>query len=156
MLLKRRSVPARVSEQPSLPLGDPNWYERIVGFVEPGTTPEARSPLQTTVQPVSPRMIRAADEPATRRLAYLGEQVPAVAAHVVEGPQVAPLVPHEKRRLATERHRTTVTRTAQVLRTAHAHPALVEEVLHLPGEHIIVGVSLGRQAHLPLGDHRQG
>src|SRR5918994_7792666 len=95
MLLERRRVPARVREQPSLPLRDPDRYERVVGPVEPWQPAETRSPLQTPVQPVSPGMVRAADEPAARRLAYLGEHVPTVAAHVVEGPQVSPLVPRE-------------------------------------------------------------
>src|SRR5215210_1994265 len=54
-----------------------------------------------------------------------------------------------------ERNRTPVPRTAQVLRTADAHPALVEEVLHLPFEHGSVRVSLGGQVHLPLRDQRR-
>src|SRR5215211_504112 len=101
-------------------------------------------------------MVRAADEPPARRLAYLGEHVPAVAAHVVEGPQVSPLVPREERGLVAERHRAAVAGTAQILRTSDTHPALVEEVLHLPVEYRNVGESLGRQAPLPLRDQRRG
>src|SRR5215210_2835177 len=101
-------------------------------------------------------MVRAADEPATRRLAYLGEHVPAMAAHVVEGPQVSPFVPREERGLVAQRHRAAVTRIPQVLRTSDTHPALIEEMLHLEVEHRDVGESLSGQAHLPLGDQRRG
>src|SRR5215218_1285184 len=100
-------------------------------------------------------MVRAADEPAARRLAYLGEHVPTVAAHVVEGPHVSSLVTYKKRGLVAERNSTPVPRTTQVLRTADAHPTLVEEMLHLPIEHRNVRVSLGGQAHLPLRDQRR-
>src|SRR5215212_2846781 len=156
VLLEGRRVPARVREQPPLPLGDPGRHERVIGPVEAGTTAETRSPLQAPVQPIRPSMIRAADEPAARRLAHPKELVPPVTAHVVEGSQVPRLVPREKYRLMAERHRAAVARAAQVLRTADAHPTPVEEVLHLPIEHRNVGVSLGGQAHLPLGDHRRG
>src|SRR5215212_9343190 len=156
MLLERRRVSARVREQPPLPLSDPDRYERVVGPIKSGYPAESRSPLQAPVQPVSPRVVRATDEPAARRLAHLGEQMPAVAAHVVEGPQVSFLIPREKHRLVASSHRATVTRAAQVLRTAYAYPTLVEEVLYLPLEHRIVGVSLGGKAHLPFRDHRRG
>src|SRR5215208_504092 len=100
-------------------------------------------------------MVRAADEPATRGLAYLGEHVPTVATRGVEGPQVSRLVPREERGLVAERNSTPGPRATQILRAPYADPALVEEVLHLPIEHRSVRVSLGGQAHLPLRHQRR-
>src|ERR671921_1260559 len=54
-----------------------------------------------------------------------------------------------------ERNWTPVPHTTQVPGAPHTHPALVEEVLHLPIEHRNVRVSLGGQAHLPLRDQRR-
>src|SRR5919112_3612079 len=54
-----------------------------------------------------------------------------------------------------ERNCTPVPHTTQVPGAPHAHPALVEEVLHLPIEHRNVRVSLSRQVHLPLRDQRR-
>ncbi len=45
VLLERRGVPAGVGEEPPLPLGEPDRYQRVVGLVEPGDVAEARRPL---------------------------------------------------------------------------------------------------------------
>src|SRR5215216_497799 len=155
VLLEGRGVPAGVEEDPPMPLGETYRQEREILPVETETSTEPRRSLQPPVEPVGPRVVRAADELAARAAAHLKEVVTTVAAHIVEGAQDPILVPDEQCSLVPEGDRLPVAGAAQVLRTADADPALVEEVIHLPRQHRVLRVGRPGQAHLPVRHNRR-
>jgi hypothetical protein len=143
VLPERGSVAAGVREEPAVPLDDAERHERVTVSVEARELPEPRSACEGPVEPVRPRVVRAADELLVGPAARLEELMPAVAAHVVEGVQPSFFVAGEEGRLEADRDSALVARAPQVLRAPHTDPGPVEKVIQLPPEHRLRRVSFG-------------
>ena len=128
-----------------MPLGHPDRDEGVVGLVEPFELAEPGGRRQRALQRVHPRVVRAPDGPEVAVGAGFHELVPAVAAHVVEGPERAGLVPDEQDALPADPHRLLVTRRVEIVDPADTGPGSLEEPLLFPGEHLGRQIGLGRE-----------
>ncbi len=95
-------------------------------------------------------MVGADHPPVAGRRPARQQLVPAVAAHVGEGPQDPVLAPGQEHPGRAQRLSPLVPRLGQVLAAADTHPLAVEEVALLPGEHRVVHIGgPGQHAALP-------
>ena len=104
-----------------------------------------RGAAQRAVEPVGPRVVRAADEcaerAARRAFARVDELRPAVAAHVVERAELAVLTPDDEHRLTGDVDAQEVAGRGDVGFPADGHPLSSEDALPfgLPGPLVDVG-----------------
>ena len=142
VLLERPGPPVDVDEDPAAPLGVRDGQQAHDLAVEVGDVAEVGGQPQRPVELVAPRVVRALDHAPDGRRAAGQQLVAAVPADVGEGVDRAAVVPREEHAGGPDAQRLLGPRLGQVLQAAGAHPAAVEEVLALPGQH--GGVDVGR------------
>ena len=134
VLVQRRRVAGRVHEHPAVPLGDARGDQRVLALVEAGHVAEPGAPFK---EPSSPYTHAWYGHLIARRLtlrAGLQQLVSPMPARVGEGVQPATLVADQQHALLPHPDRALITGLRQIVGSADAQPAGLEEMLLLPRE----------------------
>ena len=126
-------LPAHVHEHEARVAVDRDVVERVVRAIELLALLHVRRADQLAVQVEGPRVVRA-DERLARGLRpadVVEELRPAVAAHVVEGAELAGVVPHDEDRLPRDVADDVVAGVRDLLGAADAHPVAPPDLLAL-------------------------
>jgi len=94
----------------------------VVGLVEPGHVAEPWRPVQGTVQPVDPGVVRALDRTQVPRAPRLKQLVPSVPTRVGEGVERPVRVADQQRPLVTDPDGELIAGLREPIGTPDAHP----------------------------------